>query len=102
MSNQYIASDFAIVPVGVHVRQGVDTLQTLTPPPRASILIVQAEGQTVRYVISGGGSNPSTTFGFRLSPTEGERRIDLNPNMTIRFIGEAAGGFINYQWCRVS
>jgi hypothetical protein len=100
MSNQYIASKFAAIPVGIHIRQGVDTVQTLTPPAQASILVIQAEGQVVRYIISSGGSNPSATFGFRLSPTEGERRIDLFQNARIRVIGEAAGGFINAQWMR--
>jgi len=100
MSNQYLASKFSVVPVGLHFRLAVDTMQTLVAPERASIIVMQAEGQTLRYVISSGGSAPSATFGFRLSPTDGERRIDLFQNATIKVIGEAPGGVVNAQWMR--
>jgi hypothetical protein len=100
MSNQFIASEFSVRPVGLHFRLGVDTVQFIQAPEGASILIIQAEAQTVRYVLSRASVNPSATFGFRLTPTDGERRIDLFQNSTVKVIGEAAGGFVNCQWMR--
>lgn len=97
-SRQVQTTEFTIYPVGNHTRVSVDSVQTITAPNGASIIIFQAEGGTVRYTLDNGVSTPTATFGFRLSVSDGERRLDLFSGAVIRFIGEAAGAFVNYQW----
>lgn len=92
-------SIFRMIPIGAHTRVGVDTKQTLTAPDGGSILLIQAEGGTVRYTFD--GTDPTATLGFRLGTADGERRIDLGgASPAIEVIGEAAGYFVNYQWFR--
>jgi hypothetical protein len=98
MSGQFIATQFSIQTVGQHQRVGVDTVQTLTAPAGASIIMLQAEGGTIRYRFDGGTA--TSTSGLRLAPTEGERRLDMFQGVRVSVIGEAAGAFCNYVWVK--
>jgi hypothetical protein len=90
---------FRMTPAGAHARVSVDTIQTITAPVGGSILLIQAEGGTVRYTFD--GTNPTATLGFRLGTADGERRIDLaGTQPSIKVVGEAAGFFVNVQWFR--
>jgi hypothetical protein len=97
-SSPFIQTDFTFFPVGNHTRVAVDTAQTLTAPAKASIIILQAEGGTIRYRLDNGTA--TATSGLRLGPTEGERRFDLYQGVTLSVIGEAAGAFVNYLWAK--
>jgi hypothetical protein len=98
MSGQFIATQFSIQAVGQHQRVGVDTVQTLIAPAGASIIMLQAEGGTIRYRFD--GATATTTLGLRLGPTEGERRFDLYQGVTLSVIGEAPGALVNYIWAK--
>lgn len=100
MSANAFKSLFAIIPIGSHTRVGVDTVQTLTAPEDASILLLEADGQNVRYRLDGG--TPTATVGFLLETTDNVIRLDLYNNVSIQVIGVSAGGFVNYQWARVN
>lgn len=101
-SRETQTTEFTIYPIGTHTRVSVDSIQTLTAPTGASILIFQSEGGTIRYTLDNGSTNPTTTLGFRLGTSDGERRIDLFPKASIKIVGEAAGYFVNYQWFAAS
>lgn len=101
MSISGVGSIFTFYPIGSHTRIGVDTVQTITITGNtqfhksADLVVFQAEVGTIRYTID--GTTPTATLGFRLGPTDGERRIDLHANGQVKVIGETAGSFVNYQ-----
>lgn len=87
-------SEYNILPAGLHTRVAVDTAQAISVPKPANGLIIQAEVGTIRYTID--GSTATATNGFRLTPTDGERRLDLYSGIIVSVIGEAAGSFVDY------
>ena len=70
---------------------------TLTPPAGAISLLMQATGQTVRYVL-GGTVSPTTVTGFYLAPGDLPTLIVLEPNSTISCVQAAAGATLDYAW----
>ncbi len=100
MSSQFFQTEFSFQTVGNHTRVAVDTAQTLTAPAKASIIVFQAEGGTIRYRFD--GVTATATSGLRLGPTEGERRLDLYQGCRLSVIGEAAGSFCNYVWAKTT
>ena len=104
-AQQYLAESYAdtysifrIAVTGPHTRTSVDSVTTVSAPLGANVIIFQAEGGTIRYTLD--GSNPSASFGFRLAVADGERRLDLPAGAVLKFIGEASGFFVNYQWAK--
>jgi hypothetical protein len=78
MNSPYIQTQFTFFPVGQHQRVAVDTAQALAAPAKASIVLIQAEGGTIRYRFDGGTA--TTTSGLRLAPTAGNVST---PSLTI-------------------
>lgn len=89
---------FQFETAGNHTRVNTDTMQSVTIPGTANLVLIQAEAQPIRYTIN--STVPTATTGFRLLPTEGVLRLDAIQGTTIRFISESAGAFVNYQLCR--
>lgn len=57
---------YSFAPVGAHTQNGsLATAQTVTVPATANALLIQANGQNVRYTID--GSNPTASKGFLLA-----------------------------------
>lgn len=90
---------FAIIPVGAHNRTAVDTVQTLTAPANANVLLLQAEDASIRYTIDG-TTNPTSDIGFLLEASDAEIRLDLYYGCSIKVLG--VGASVNYQWARAS
>lgn len=87
-------------PIGPHLqRADLATAQTLTPPvtnPMATMLLVQAFDQHIRYTID--GAAPLATFGFRLIFGSDPIMITIGPDTVIRIIEEAATATLEYIW----
>ncbi|WP_250123630.1 hypothetical protein [Chroococcidiopsis sp. CCMEE 29] len=99
MSSQFIQTQFTVQTVGtIAARAGIDTVATFTPPNLASIAFICVEGQAARLTFD--GTNPTATQGLRLPANLAPFRIDLAPNIAIKAIGEAAGGFLTILWAR--
>lgn len=93
-------SDEAIQYVGQHAQNiTLDTVQTLTPPAGASILVIQAVDGVVRYTLDG-ESDPNVGFGFRISEQSPEPTF-ISTQEEVRVIAEAITApvtKIEYQW----
>jgi len=61
-------------------------------------LLVQAITQNLRYVLVG---TPSATSGFRLTAGNDPIAIRVVEGMTVQFIGEVLGGFLEMQFGRM-
>lgn len=90
-------------PIGAHTqRADLATVQTVSPPgsgstaSQVSRIIVQAFDQNIRYTLD--GSDPTTSFGFRLTATNDPILIPLGPNTTLKFVEEAATAILSFVW----
>ncbi len=70
----------------------MDSVTELTPPAGARILIIQAIKRTIRFTLD--GTVPTIS---RLLADE-DHTIDIVPGTILKFIGEMAGGSIEFQW----
>ena len=84
-------------PVGAHqVVSSLSAAQTLTAPPDASVLLVQAFGQAVRFTLD--GTTPSAATGFELAAGDPPLLLPISPCSCVRFIEEAASATLQCQW----
>jgi hypothetical protein len=90
-------------PIGTHQQDAsLATVQTISPPGFGSTasqvdrIIVQAFDQNIRYTLD--GSDPTTTFGFRLTATNDPILIPIGPNTILKFVEEGATAILSYVW----
>ena len=84
-------------PVEAHqVITSLAAAHTLTAPPDASVLLVQAFGQAVRFTLD--GTTPTATTGFQLAAGDAPLLLPISPCSRVRLIEEAAGATLQYQW----
>lgn len=67
------------------------------PAGGANYLMVQAVTQNIRYTLTV-GVNPTATVGFQLVASAVPTIIVMGRGVNPRFIREAAGAVLNYQW----
>ena len=79
------------------VTLGTAVFSPSTPPGGANYLMVQAVTQNVRYTLTV-GVNPAATIGFQLVASAAPIIIALGRGVNPRFIREAAGAILQYQW----
>lgn len=95
-------SEFSMAPVGTHAsltNANLATVQTLIKPEGATMLLAQNTGTAIaRYSL--GGNNPSSTFGFKLPPDTWSPISIPCPGASIKFIRQADGAIIDYQWTK--
>lgn len=84
-------------PVGNHVQVTPDaTVQTLTAPAGATALWIQTIGNNIRLVRR--GTPAAAGPGFQLTPAMGIRMLAVEEGESIKYIREAAGAIVQYQW----
>jgi hypothetical protein len=95
----------AYTPVGAHgSTSALESLVTLTAPAGARALVVQVFDQNVRYIadlstnVASVDNTPTASFGLQRPADDGETVIPFGEGTTIRFIEEAAGASMQYQW----
>jgi hypothetical protein len=86
-------------PVGAHTRNA--TLGTVvdlsaTRPAGADKIMIQAEGQNVRYTLD--GTTPTVTVGFLLLNGTAAIVIECSDTTSIQILESAVGGVVNYIW----
>lgn len=95
----------AVAPVGnVTNIANASSVQTLTAPAGATILMLQSDGaagstEYIRYTFD--GTNPTTTLGFLNVPDAGMVTINLGPGQVVKVISGGATQGVNYQWARI-
>ena len=90
-------------PIGSHQQNAsLATVVTISPPGSGSTarqvdrIQVQAFDQNIRFTVD--GSDPTTTFGFRLTATNDPIMIKIGPNTTLKFVEETATATLSYVW----
>lgn len=85
-------------PMGEHTQNSsLAAAVTIARPnvvPPISKIIVQAIDQNIRYTLD--GSDPTPTFGFRLTATNDPITLGIGPNTSLRFVEEAATAVLTY------
>lgn len=87
--------------VGAHAHTAVDTATVIAQPATGGlsegqrVVMVQASA-AVRFTLD--GTTPTAVIGFRLADLTKPMLLYLNPGMTLTFIGEAAGAFVETQF----
>lgn len=71
------------------------TIETVSIPKGVNALLVQAVAQSIRYVLVG---TPSQTSGFRLAAGNDPIAIRVIEGMSVQFIAENAGAFLEMQF----
>ena len=95
-ANLPVVTNDVFSPIGGHATETtLSAVKTISPglygiTATADKVILQADGQNVRYTLSA-SSTPTATFGFLLRTTDAPRQIILDGSVTLRVI-EAAGG----------
>ena len=90
----------AMIPVGAHGNNtSLAAVATLTAPTGATELLVQALVQNVRYTLDA-ATAPTATVGFQLKAGDSPISIPVAPGASIRFVQEAAGAVLQFQWSR--
>lgn len=84
----------SIKPIGVCTRTATDTAITIAIPNTANAIMISAEAQKIRFTID--GSTPTATLGLGLVIDE-PLTINMIPGSSLKVIGQAAAGFVNYQ-----
>lgn len=84
-------------PIGAHGRQ-TDLTSAFTPtiPAEASMCVVQALGANVRFTLD--GTTPTASVGFQVVAGDVERILPIGPDTVLRFIQEASGAELQYQF----
>ena len=86
-------------PKGVHTSvTDLSSVVTVTNNEEegARALLVQALTQNIRYTLS--NTTPTASVGFVLRSTDPPFRIDLDEDMSVRFIEETGGAVLQRQW----
>lgn len=87
----------AFTPVGAHSDGAVITsATTLTPPPGAGKVLIQALGQNVRFTLD--GTAPAAGRGFQLKSGDPPMLIGVGAGATLKVIEETATAYLQYQW----
>lgn len=82
--------------VGTHgTDTTISTATTLTPPVGATKLILQAQGQDVRYTLD--GTTPTASVGFILYAGD-TATIPVGQSAVVKVIEATSGGAVAYQW----
>ena len=86
-----------IYPVDTHRSYTLGTIvHTLGVPKGASYVLVQALAGNARYTLD--GSAPTAAVGFQLVQSDPPILIPISALTTVRFIREAAGTILEYQY----
>jgi len=100
-------TDSPLLPVGSHVSNNTISAATvISVPPTtantgsASIIVMQAITQNVRYKLD--GTAATTTTGFQLKAGDPPRAIAVRPGSTISVIEETATAVLQYQFFRTA
>ena len=85
-------------PMGSHTqRADLTVVRTIARPnvvPPIGKIRIQAFDQNIRYTLD--DSDPTTSFGFRLTATNDPITIGLGPNTVLKFVEEAATATLSY------
>lgn len=88
-------------PVGAHAEvTDLDPAVTLTIPPRANAIKVQAFAQTIRY--AHGGTTPDVNTGFALTVAAGAQMLRGKAGSVYKFFEETAGAILQHQFFRIT
>lgn len=88
-----------LVRIGSHVSTTLNNTTVFSPanvPGTATYIMVQSLAQNARYRLDGGA--PTATLGFQLKTTDEPLLIPLAGDVNPRFIGEASGAILHYQF----
>lgn len=74
----------------------INTAKTLTPPGGATLLMIQALTQNVRYTLD--GTTPTATTGFQLKAGDPAILVPIGSGTTVKVIEETATADLQYQF----
>lgn len=87
-------------PIGPHQQNAALTVAvTLTPPVTehpATMILVQAFDQNIRFTLD--GAAPLPTFGFRITSGNDPIIIPIGPDTILQFVEEAATATLQFVW----
>jgi len=83
--------------IGSHTQNAsLNTVQSITVPALAGVVLMQATTQNVRYTLD--GTTPTTSKGFVLKAGEEPQLVPVEPGNTIKAIEETASAKLDYQF----
>ena len=86
-----------LIPVGSHISvTDISSVYTPDCPVKATMALVQAFGQNVRYTLD--GTVPTTSMGFRLTAGDAPSILPFTDLTTLKFLEEAGGATLELQW----
>ena len=84
-------------PYGAHGRQtDLGSAFAPTVPPGATMCVVQALAQNVRFTLD--GTTPTAVVGFQIVAGDVERILPVDTRTVLTFIQETAGAELQYQF----
>ena len=87
----------AFDPVGSHLQDTtIAAATTLSAPPGANKLLIQAFGANVRYTLD--GVDPTATFGFQLKADDPPIVIPFGPTTIVKVIEETTTATVDFQF----
>lgn len=89
-------SDFHFEVRNSHTVLATSTIRSLTVPATANGVILQADGEDIRFTLD--GTDPTTSLGFLLKNGSLPLRLDVAPGVVLKFLQNAASANLQYQF----